>query len=57
MSKGIDKEIGGLVLSLKHGQAIMVGDTKVTVNLGDYRGTIKLYVQAPKDVNVERVGK
>ena len=51
----MSKDTGTLVLTRKDGESIHIGDDiKITVNLGNYLGTIKLVVQAPKDVPIIR---
>lgn len=44
---------GMLVLSRKVGEAVWIGDTLVTV-VRDGRGSIRLGIQAPKDVPILR---
>ena len=43
-----------LVLTRKRNESIIIGeDTKVTI-LGIYGGTIKIGIDAPKDINIRR---
>lgn len=44
---------GGLKISRRRGEAIVIGDARVTVaEIGE--GDVRLYVEAPRDVKVSR---
>jgi sRNA-binding carbon storage regulator CsrA len=41
-----------LCVTLKSGEAVFIGDARVTVTLD--RNRMRLYIQAPRDVNIVR---